>query len=77
MVAGRTPLFRENLVKGLGTIFHSHTCQRPFKVQVSMLPHTRHPEKGVERAEREQERERSRLEYESGGSCTVMSPEAN
>lgn len=45
MVAGRVPLFRETLVKGLGTIFSSHTCQRPFNIQASMSPHARHAEK--------------------------------
>lgn len=39
------PLVRETLVKGLGTIFRSHTCQRPFSIQASMWPHARHTEK--------------------------------
>ena len=71
MVAGRAPLFRKTLVKGLGTVFCSHTYQRPFKVRVSMLPHTRNKEN-----KRERER-RDRHEFRSCGCCTVLSPEAN
>lgn len=39
------PLVRETLVKGLGTIFRSHTCQRPFSIRASMSPHAGHTEK--------------------------------
>lgn len=72
MVAGRAPLLRETLVKGLGTIFCSHTRQRPFKVQVSMPPHTRSIEK-----RRKHGKKRDRLGFRSCGCCTVLSPEAN
>lgn len=67
MVAGRALLFRETLVKGLGTIFCSDTCQRPFKVQVSMLPHTKNTEEGVG----------ERLKFRSCGCCAVLSAEEN
>lgn len=76
MVVGRAPLFRESLVKGLGTIFCSHTCQRPFRVQVSMPPHTRNTHKRRE-GEWRRERRRCRLKFRSCGCCTVLSPEAN
>lgn len=39
------PLVREALVKGLGTIFRSQTCQRPFSIRASMSPLARHTEK--------------------------------
>lgn len=39
------PLVREALVKGLGTIFRSQTCQRPFSIWASMSPLAKHTEK--------------------------------
>lgn len=53
------PLVREPLVKGLGTIFCSHTCQRPFSIQASMSPHARHTEKRRRHGAHRRERKRT------------------
>lgn len=75
MVVGKAPLFRKTLVKGLGTVFCSHTYQKDLLRCESACCHT--PEtKRIREKGRERER-RDRHEFRSCGCCTVLSSEAN